>query len=151
MKKLLFAVLAVIMTSGFLVALSGSNAIFSDQENTPANQLVAGTRGRPKVRVIRPNGGEALLVGTIAKLCWSADDPDGLRLEYEVQLSTNNGMTWKTIARDLDRNCYNWLVDAPPGFHNLVKVIAQSPNDPWRVTGKDQSDGPFIIWDYPER
>ncbi len=151
MKKLFFTALTLIMASGLLIALSGSNAIFSDQENTPKNRFIAGTRARPKVQVIRPNGGEILIVGTVAKICWVSDDPDELRLEYEVQLSTDNGMSWQVLASDLDRNCYNWLVDARQGFDNLVKVIAQSPDDPWRVTGEDQSDGSFAIWTYPER
>lgn len=57
--------------------------------------------GRPRVGVISPNGGERWPASGVQTIRWEASDPDGDRLTYKVQYSTDGGKRWRLIATGL--------------------------------------------------
>ncbi len=54
----------------------------------------------PTVTVTSPNGGETLAADTI-HVTWTASDPDGDRLVFNVQYSTDGGQSWEMLAHFL--------------------------------------------------
>lgn len=103
------------------------------------------------VRVVSPNGGESFFVGDEMTVSWQAD----LQLVYDVnvELSADNGKTWKVLNTDgsLQPNTDNggawtWTVkesvDGMTAVSDkcLVRVVEY-------LEGKysDVSDGPFVI------
>ncbi len=95
----------------------------------------------PTVTVTAPNGGEILSGDTIT-VTWTASDPDGDPLNFNVQYSPDNGGTWEMVAQNLAGT--NVVLDS-------VNVVsgAQGRFRVWVTDGihtaSDQSDGPFTV------
>ncbi len=89
-----------------------------------------------------PNGGEVLASGNTETILWesipSAD-------HFNLKLSTDNGMTWGTIATNVTGNSYDWAVPVPANNKRkcLIKVIAFNSSNV--KIGADRSDLPFTI------
>jgi hypothetical protein len=103
-------------------------------------QLAAGA-ATPSVTVLSPNGGETLPGNTIA-VAWSASDPDGDPLTFDVQYSPDNGATWQMVAQYLTTTSV--ALDAtniPAGASAQFRVAASDGIH----TAYDQSDAPFTV------
>lgn len=97
----------------------------------------------PVVEVLAPNGGEVLGGGRSTVVRWSARDanlaPAGVRLE----LSTEAGGPWITLAKDLpNTGTYHWDIPMVTSAHCRVRVVAR---DLAGHEGADVSDGEFTI------
>ncbi len=98
----------------------------------------------PAVTLNGPNGGEVLAVdtGEPVTIAWTANDPDGDPLWFNVQYSADDGATWEMIAQNLR----NTQVDLDP--ENLTR----SEQARFRVwvsdglhTASDESDAAFRV------
>jgi hypothetical protein len=56
--------------------------------------------GAPTVTILSPNGGEVLNGATI-NVNWTASDPDGDPLTFNLQYSPDGGQTWEMVAQGL--------------------------------------------------
>jgi len=105
----------------------------------------------PQVTVVFPNGGENEFVGGTVKLVWNATDNTSVE-SVTLEISRDYGSTWETIALDIPNSgSYVWTVTGPgtntttsPVYSALFRVTAK---DNAGVTGQDQSDGYFSIYD----
>jgi C1A family cysteine protease len=95
------------------------------------------------VSVLAPNGGEPVPSGSTYTIQWGA--PPGTA-KFTVRYSTNNGVTWKTIAKNVTENSYNWSVPKPSGNKKkcLIKVTGYDETGTVKIS-EDVSDAPFII------
>ncbi len=95
----------------------------------------------PTVQVVTPNGGEHLSPGATVR--WTASDPDGDRLTFNVLYSADNGQTWRLIAKGLTGDHFEIpsLDDLPGSDQGRMRVIA---NDGFH-TAQDDSDGTFTV------
>lgn len=152
MKKILFAVLAILIAAVLARYSPGFSAWFSDSEYSSSNLLMAGTREAPRVHVSKPNGGEYVIIGTVEQIRWEAKDPDRKPLKITIELSSNGGESWQLLAGNLDNTGrFSWLVDVPPGQNYRLRISAISPDDPWKVKGIDTSDGNFKVYEHKEK
>jgi hypothetical protein len=98
----------------------------------------------PSVRVLWPNGGEALAVGKTHVIRWEAGDADGEALEFAVEFSPDGGASWRPLGSTGGET--SLAVEAAPGMldpggRNLVRVTA---SDGLNVSS-DRSDGVFAV------
>jgi hypothetical protein len=120
-----------------VASLDGSGTILSsDQSDGPF------TITPPPLRVISPNGGETLTLGSVYTIQWtSVPAAASFRLEY----STNGGGRWTTIAQVGPGTSYSWTVPdlKRTQSRSLVRVIAY--NSLGAVLFQDVSDGLFTM------
>lgn len=96
----------------------------------------------PAVTVTYPNGSEPLTANTFARVSWTATDASGVAA-IEIDLSLDNGNTWKLQAFDLPNSgFYAWAPANRPSTTALVRVRAI---DNATNVGSDQSDNVFTI------
>jgi hypothetical protein len=96
----------------------------------------------PTVTVTSPDGGETFTPGTDHTITWSAEDPDGDTLTYDVFISNGADLKPVAIATGLDQTSLTYdFADLPGGNQYLIHVIA---NDGVNV-GCDVSDGFFTV------
>jgi hypothetical protein len=127
MKKLICLCAAAVL----LLAL-GVNA-----EPTPQIQLAQNNQ----MKVLAPNGGETILVGSTYKILWAAqNDP----VTFTIQLSPDGGRTWRNVVEGIkgSERSYNWKVAGPETMTAKIKVSGQSP---MAVMIEDESDRTFTI------
>jgi WD40 repeat protein len=106
------------------------------------------------LRLTHPNGGEALLVGSDTVITWEGVPEDA---KINIDLSYDNGRTWKTLARNvsglqyawknvqkpISKNCRIRLVQTDSGKSNTHKLL-------WSSLGyindiKWSKDGNYIV------
>lgn len=93
----------------------------------------------PTVTVLTPNGGEHH-AGSSVPLSWSATDPDGGPLSFNIFFSADGGASWTPVAIDVAGTDYDLPRTYVPGTTNaLIRVMASDGF--W--TASDQSDAPF--------
>jgi len=95
----------------------------------------------PQVTVVSPNGGE-VLSGDQIVVSWTASDPDGDPLTFNVQYSPDNGATWEMVAQNLTGN--SATLDAAnfvAGGQGRVRVWASDGIH----SAYDESDATFTI------
>jgi len=108
----------------------------------------------PQVTVTHPNGGEIFIVGSDEKLTWTATDNTSV-VSVTLEISRDLGSTWETIALDIpNTGTYVWHVDGPSTNgtdvnHHYTALFRVTAKDNAGVTGQDQSNAPFSIYDYP--
>lgn len=94
----------------------------------------------PSLRIIYPNGGEHLLVGTIDTIRWVTTDVSGL---VKIEYSSDSGRTWKPIASipnmgDGNHALFNWITPDDTTKTALIRII--------NVAAGDTSDAVFTIY-----
>ncbi len=95
----------------------------------------------PTVTVTSPNGGEILSGNTIT-VTWTARDPDGDPLSFDVQYSPDNGATWEMVAQNITGTSIVLdSLNVVSGSQGLFRVWASDGIH----TASDQSDAPFIV------
>jgi immune inhibitor A len=90
------------------------------------------------IKVVSPNGGENWKIGSGKTISWSTSSTNKVKIE----LSTNNGAAWSTIATDVNAGLgkYIWTVPNSISSQCLVRITDQTNNNL-----SDQSDGVFSI------
>jgi hypothetical protein len=99
------------------------------------------SKSAPVVTITSPNGGENL-TGSIATITWSATDADNDSLAFVVQYTTDDGLSWETIAVDFTET----KLDLDLSFVSntdtgRIRVLA---SDGFH-TSQDESDGVFVV------
>lgn len=89
--------------------------------------------------VVSPNGGESWSPGTDQVVTWTSANISTVKIE----LSTNNGSSWSTLASNIDATAGSYtLLGVPNSPSALCKIrISESPVS----TVSDQSDAVFTI------
>ena len=73
---------------------------------------------------------------------WSASDPDGDPLHFDIQYSTDNGATWEMIAQNLTGTSHDIETSQlPASTQALIRVWATDGIH----TASDQSNGTFTV------
>lgn len=95
----------------------------------------------PTVTLLSPNGGEKL--GRDATIRWKASDPDGDSLRFHILYSTDGGLKWKAIARNVQGTEYKTSGSefVPGAAKAKFRVVA---SDGFH-TAHDDSDGTFTV------
>ena len=102
------------------------------------------TNTAPIVYVIQPNGGEQ--VNGTYEIQWSANDPDGDVLKFNISYSPNEGQTWTQLATGVTKPSYTW--DTTTVVNGTSYLIQVEAND-GTYTEVDVSDKPFEIANEP--
>lgn len=108
--------------------------------NALLKRISAGT-GQPSVAITAPNGGETL-GGPTVTVTWSASDPDGDPLRFNVQYSPDNGASWEMLAQNISGNSITLdSSNIVAGPQSLFRVwVTDGIN-----TASDQSNGSFTV------
>ena len=97
-----------------------------------------------KVSVLTPQGGEVLVAGSPLPfdITWTAPPK---AVFFTLELSVDNGQTWKTLAQDLTGTTYPWAV--PVTINNKREcLIRVTGYDTGKVkVNSDRSDAAFTI------
>ena len=94
------------------------------------------------VTVIGPNGGETLPMGSPYTMGWSAP---AQAVKFNLAYSTNNGSTWKTIAKNVTGSSYNWQVPSLKRSQKSCRVRVIGLDSRGVKVGEDRSDSTFSI------
>ncbi|MGL5889209.1 MAG: hypothetical protein ACRC3B_04955, partial [Bacteroidia bacterium] len=89
------------------------------------------------VTVTAPNGGEIWPSCTQRTISWTATSTSGF---YNVDYSTNGGVTWASIATFLNATNLSWTVPNVQSTQCLIRVY-----DSYNITIVDQSNAVFTI------
>jgi len=106
------------------------------------NNLVFGESGYfgisdDTMTLLSPNGNEIWNQGETREIKWTASDATLVNIE----LSNDNGLTWQTIATDVDGQMpYQWTIGKTPGAKSLIRV-----SDSQKPGIYDRSDMSFVI------
>jgi hypothetical protein len=91
----------------------------------------------PVIRVISPNGGEQLVVGSRFNITWYGTDT---REDVKIEYSINGGDTWPVITEATENDGeYDWIIPGTPSGNCLVR-ISETDGQP-----VDVSDAIFSI------
>lgn len=89
--------------------------------------------GQPVLRVISPNGGEQLPIGSRYTITWYGT---GTREDVKIEYSTDAGDAWTVIAEKIPNNGkYDWVVPGTQSEICLVR-ISEVDGDPVDVSDK---------------
>jgi hypothetical protein len=92
----------------------------------------------PTIQIISPNGGENWEIGTEQNITWTSINVVG---NVKIELSTNNGSTWSTIASSTANDgIFSWTVPDTPSTKCRVRIKEASDGSP-----SDTSDSTFSI------
>lgn len=117
----------------------GTASIVIKHQDTPLAEVEVSDNS-PQVSLSYPNGGEMLHGQVLVQ--WTGSDLDGDDLTYALLYSPDNGLTWNTIAHDLEDSSYTWdTSDLPTGEQYIMRVLA---TDGFNTTSIESS-GPFSI------
>jgi len=98
------------------------------------------------IRLVTPNGGEAIPTGQPYTILWQAAETFPPTVTYRLQVSYNNGSTWSTIpgAEALATTTFNWTV--PAKNKNMKKsLIRVQAFDGATKLGQDVADNVFEL------
>ena len=91
----------------------------------------------PTVKVLYPNGGESLGIGTPEIIKWTSSNVNNVKLEYSV----NGGTSWTTITSSVQSTgSYTWTVPSAPSSNCKIRI-----SDASRPGISDVSDSVFTI------
>jgi hypothetical protein len=91
------------------------------------------------IAVTAPNGGETWNGGTEHTLTWTKGP--GV-MTVDVQLSTNGGTDWRTLASGLIGTSFAWTATGPTTTQARIRVV-----DSHSAQFADASDADFALWD----
>lgn len=104
----------------------------------------------PWIHLTSPNGGQALVGGSICTITWAtANDPGGIIVGIGIDYSINGGSSWLTIhSSSPNDGVHAWTVpDGMNYYHVRVRVTAQ--HGEWQPLASDMRDGDLRIMDDP--
>lgn len=94
------------------------------------------------VSLTYPNGGETLNTGEWANITWEApSDTAYVNLTY----SLDNGVTWKTIEKNVSGNAFQWFVPYVKANKTKCRVKVTAFDSKGAKVGVDRSALPFTI------
>ena len=96
----------------------------------------------PVVTMTSPTAGQSFPGGTAVPVTWAASAQQGLR-SFDIQYSTNGGLTWHFVTQGLPANIrsFNWQLPPSSGIPDVrVRVIARDK------IFQDSSDGAATVF-----
>jgi hypothetical protein len=105
------------------------------KEVVSAQRLV--TPNSPVVEITTPQDGD--VIPSPITVEWQATDLDGDILAYTLLVSTDNGITWQTMALDLETASYQ--LPLPVGAYRLKVIVTDGINTSEAVSGSF-----FVRW-----
>ena len=92
------------------------------------------------IKLLKPNGGESLLIGSNEPIKWYSDIPSLINIKIEY--STDGGLNWNLIASavPISDSSYIWNVPNTPSIHCVIKI-----SDVANAALFEVSDNSFII------
>jgi hypothetical protein len=97
----------------------------------------------PHVRVTSPNGGDRWTgPHNITWIAWDNNTDETLR--YEVLFSSDSGLTFQLLAKNLDNTWFTWHTE---GFLNLTTYMVEVKVSDGIYTSYDRSDATFTVGD----
>ena len=117
---------------------SATNSLITDQSNANFTIPPSG------ITVLFPNGGEEFFNSQARSIRWSVQSIVNVNIDY----STNNGVSWNSIATNIpaNRTFHNWIVPINViSSQVLVRVVDAS-----NTTVLDVADATFAIVSQPE-
>ena len=94
----------------------------------------------PVVEVVFPNGGE--LLNATQYIEWTAVDPNGDEMSFDVYLSDNNGSDWSLLTSGLTVLQYEWNTTLHDDGNSYMILVEASDGV---LSGQDTSDNPFEL------
>jgi hypothetical protein len=94
------------------------------------------------VTVLAPNGGEPVPSGSSYTIQWGAP-PEAVK--FTVRYSVDDGVTWKTIARDVTENSCDWAVPTLARNKKKCRVKVIGYDETGAKLASDISDSPFTL------
>ncbi|MFW9991145.1 MAG: fibronectin type III domain-containing protein [Candidatus Odinarchaeota archaeon] len=127
--------------TGYKIRVVASDGSLTAEDESDETFGIDNTQPQPPiVTVISPNGGETFTSGSTATISWTASDPNGDSLTYDVYYK--DASFWNLIAPGVTGTSYAWdTTGLPGGTTYKVRVVASDGS----LTGEDQSDGYFTI------
>jgi hypothetical protein len=95
-----------------------------------------------KVQMVTPNGGEVFASGSFQQATWAAP---ATAATFNLQISLDGGVTWKSLAKGLTSTSYTWKVPTPLGNKKSCYLRVQAFNGAGVQVGSDRSDRPFTV------
>ncbi|MFN2165406.1 MAG: DNRLRE domain-containing protein, partial [Anaerolineae bacterium] len=133
--------LARLLISEMVPFIAGTDQVVIEGPYGALAQVSAGS-APPSVMLLSPNGGATLTGGTVT-VSWTASDPDGDDLAFNVDFSPDNGATWEVVAL----GATGTQVDVPR--QNLLSTSGQGRFRVWVSDGvhtsSDSSDAGFTV------
>jgi hypothetical protein len=118
--------------------------VYASLQSSFSNQnFVAFDTLKPQISLVYPNGGEQLKSATTDTISWQAEDNMGIDSIF-VELSTNNGNIWQTIAKlkPTGEKYYLWHVPDISSVQCKMRIHAVDFDGNQAF---DISDSPFSI------
>ncbi|HRP03054.1 MAG TPA: zinc-dependent metalloprotease [Candidatus Kapabacteria bacterium] len=100
--------------------------------------------GKPKLKLIAPNGGERVGAKYWCFIRWESENINKIQFEYTI----NNGETWRKVVLgtyDALDSTFTWTV--PTQYTDSAKVRIRTAVEPYEIL--DESDSVFTIYDVP--
>ena len=132
----LYYLYAIASDRGTSTALASTSGV-SVSHPGPANQS-------PTLSLTSPNGAQTLFAGTTATVSYTASDPDGDTLTYLIELSSDGGASYTTLASGVTTSSYAWAIagNQTEAITYRIRVTASDGNG---GTATDASDASFGI------
>ncbi len=93
----------------------------------------------PTVTLLSPNGGGTVGIGSV--VAWTASDPDGDLLAFDVLYSPDHGIHWQSLAAEMTGNVFTITAALPGGSQGLMRVVAMDGFH----SAEDVSDATFTV------
>jgi lysozyme len=130
---------------GFVVTVEmpeSTTAIYIKRNDGTTIATLSPSDNVPSVELTYPNGGE-LLTGDV-EVTWNAEDVDGDSLTYILYFRDDSGLTWRTIAMDIEGSSYHWDSSDYPGSDScMLKIVASDGFN----SAEDRTDSVFSLSD----
>jgi hypothetical protein len=97
----------------------------------------------PKVTLLKPNGGETWLGGSVNDIVWTSNGITSVKIES----TTDNGFTWQTVINSTpsaDTSRYQWSSSVPSQYYKIKVSNTENFGVP-----SDESDGTFTMLPEP--
>ena len=93
--------------------------------------------------LLSPNGGEIIQSGTPYTITWEVSTTEVVK--FDLMYSTNNGLTWELIEKNITAISYEWDVPVLTENRNecLIKIIGYNSYD--EIIDDDSSNMAFTI------
>ncbi|MBD3349753.1 MAG: hypothetical protein GF400_11245 [Candidatus Eisenbacteria bacterium] len=78
---------------------------------------------------------------------WSAADPNGDLLEFDLWIRSDDEEEWKLLAEELTRTVHTWdTASMPDGRYRIRVVASDGPANPPESRARGEADsGPFVV------
>lgn len=86
---------------------------------------------RPTIKVLHPNGGERFRIGSNVSLRYSGVPPTA---DVVLEVSSDNGTTWKRVAEQARNGEYMWKAEGPEGDMYRLRASQTMKDDEQRRT-----------------